>query len=117
MTVWGHYLPCFHITDRPSQPPPAGKNCYGVDLNRNWDVVGYGDGASSNECSEIYKVPHRSFYPFLKMENININFLFQLMLLRLFLYIRDSTSVLHLSIICFNKIMEIDSALFLNSNR
>ena len=31
-------------------------SCYGVDLNRNWDVVGYGVGSvSSSACSEVYK--------------------------------------------------------------
>jgi len=37
------------------QSPPSGSNCWGVDLNRNWDVVGYGLGASSNACSDIYR--------------------------------------------------------------
>ena len=38
-------------------PPPPGSRCYGVDLNRNWDVIGFGAGAtSSNPCSETYKV-------------------------------------------------------------
>ena len=38
-------------------PPPPGSNCYGVDLNRNWDVLGFGLGVvSSNPCSETYKV-------------------------------------------------------------
>ena len=37
-------------------PPPSGSSCYGVDLNRNWDVIGFGLGAtSSNPCSETYK--------------------------------------------------------------
>jgi len=37
-------------------PPPAGSSCYGTDLNRNWDVIGFGAGAtSSNPCSETYK--------------------------------------------------------------
>jgi len=37
-------------------PPPEGSNCYGVDLNRNWDVIGFGDGATSgNPCAETYK--------------------------------------------------------------
>ena len=35
--------------------PPAGSSCYGVDLNRNYDVVGYGIGASDNPCSDNYK--------------------------------------------------------------
>ena len=34
--------------------PPTGSSCYGVDLNRNWGVAGYGVGASSEECSEVY---------------------------------------------------------------
>ena len=38
-------------------PPPSGSSCYGVDLNRNWDVLGFGLGVvSSNPCSETYKV-------------------------------------------------------------
>ena len=36
-------------------PPPSGSSCYGVDLNRNWDVVGFGLGASSNPCSDTYR--------------------------------------------------------------
>jgi len=37
-------------------PPPTGSSCYGVDLNRNWDVIGFGEGVvSSNPCSETYK--------------------------------------------------------------
>jgi hypothetical protein len=28
----------------------------GVDLNRNWNVTGYGIGASSSPCSETFKV-------------------------------------------------------------
>ena len=27
--------------------PPPGSDCYGIDLNRNYDVVGFGIGASS----------------------------------------------------------------------
>jgi hypothetical protein len=36
--------------------PPTGSNCYGVDLNRNWDSQGYGEGygSSSNPCSDVY---------------------------------------------------------------
>eukprot|EP00300_Choanocystis_sp_HF-7_P042093 c8858_g1_i1.p1 GENE.c8858_g1_i1~~c8858_g1_i1.p1 ORF type:complete len:419 (+),score=29.42 c8858_g1_i1:36-1292(+) len=36
--------------------PPSGSNCYGVDLNRNWDSQGYGEGygSSSNPCSDTY---------------------------------------------------------------
>ena len=50
-----------HTSDRMwrknRSPPPAGSRCYGVDLNRNWDVIGFGAGAtSSNPCSETYKV-------------------------------------------------------------
>jgi len=49
-----------HTSDRMwrknRSPPPAGSRCYGVDLNRNWDVIGFGAGAtSSNPCSETYK--------------------------------------------------------------
>jgi carboxypeptidase A4 len=32
-----------------------GTECYGVDLNRNYDVVGRGVGASTNPCSNVYK--------------------------------------------------------------
>ena len=36
--------------------PPSGSSCYGVDLNRNWDVIGFGLGVtSSNPCSDTYK--------------------------------------------------------------
>ena len=35
--------------------PPPGSHCYGVDLNRNYEVVGYGIGASDNPCSNNYK--------------------------------------------------------------
>jgi len=36
--------------------PPTGSNCYGTDLNRNWDSQGYGEGygSSSNPCSDTY---------------------------------------------------------------
>ena len=34
--------------------PPAGSQCYGVDLNRNYDVVGFGVGASLDPCSDSY---------------------------------------------------------------
>jgi len=45
-------------------PPPPGSNCYGTDLNRNWDVVGFGLGAtSSNPCSETYKGTKRNSEP------------------------------------------------------
>jgi len=43
--------------------PPAGSSCYGVDLNRNLDVVGYGVGASSNPCSEVYKGTEKDSEP------------------------------------------------------
>ena len=33
----------------------SGSLCYGVDLNRNWDVVGFGVGASKNPCQETYQ--------------------------------------------------------------
>ncbi len=32
-----------------------GSRCSGVDLNRNYDVVGFGVGASSDPCDETYK--------------------------------------------------------------
>ncbi|XP_023335396.1 carboxypeptidase B isoform X2 [Eurytemora carolleeae] len=36
--------------------PPEGdkKNCYGVDLNRNFGTTGFGIGASNRTCSEVY---------------------------------------------------------------
>ena len=34
--------------------PPPGSDCYGIDLNRNYDVVGFGIGASSYPCAENY---------------------------------------------------------------
>ena len=43
--------------------PAAGKDCYGVDINRNWGVVGYGVGASSSTCSETYKGPSKNSEP------------------------------------------------------
>ncbi|XP_040582755.1 carboxypeptidase B [Lepeophtheirus salmonis] len=47
-------------------PPPSGSGCYGVDLNRNWNVSGYGVGASDNPCSEIYKGPYPDSEPEVK---------------------------------------------------
>ena len=38
------------------RPPPDGSECYGVDLNRNFDI-GYGLGASTNPCEEVYQGP------------------------------------------------------------
>ena len=32
----------------------VGSTCYGVDLNRNWDVVGFGVGASDDPCKNTY---------------------------------------------------------------
>lgn len=37
------------------RPAPLFSSCVGVDLNRNWNVTGYGVGASTNPCSETYK--------------------------------------------------------------
>merc|ERR1712223_1157798 len=38
-------------------PPPSGSSCYGVDLNRNWDTIGFGLGATStNPCRETKAV-------------------------------------------------------------
>ena len=34
--------------------PPAGSNCFGVDLNRNYDVTGYSIGASKFSCDDNY---------------------------------------------------------------
>jgi len=45
-------------------PPPSGSRCYGTDLNRNWDVIGFGAGAtSSNPCAETYKGSARNSEP------------------------------------------------------
>ena len=44
-------MPCFY-----RRPAPAGSSCIGVDLNRNWNVTGFGVGASTNPCSEVYRV-------------------------------------------------------------
>ena len=44
-------------------PPPSGSRCYGTDLNRNWDVIGFGAGAtSSNPCAETYKAIFKSLF-------------------------------------------------------
>ena len=49
-----------HTSDRfwrkNRRPPPEGSQCYGVDLNRNFDI-GYGLGASTNPCEEVYQGP------------------------------------------------------------
>lgn len=45
-------------------PPPAGSSCVGTDLNRNWDVIGFGAGAtSSNPCKETYKGTEKNSEP------------------------------------------------------
>ncbi len=36
-------------------PQVAGTNCYGVDLNRNYDAPGFGVGASTDQCMENYR--------------------------------------------------------------
>ncbi|KAG5308073.1 CBPA1 carboxypeptidase, partial [Acromyrmex insinuator] len=36
---------------------PYGSDCYGCDLNRNWDYKWNTGGASNNSCSEIYAGP------------------------------------------------------------
>ena len=47
----------FRMWRKNRSPPPQGSSCYGVDLNRNWDVIGFGLGVvSANPCSETYKV-------------------------------------------------------------
>ena len=38
------------------RPPPPGSKCWGVDLNRNYDL-GYGLGASTDPCQEV-RPPH-----------------------------------------------------------
>jgi len=56
-----------HTSDRMwrknRSPPPPGWSCYGTDLNRNWDVIGFGVGASSNPCSDTYKGTARNSEP------------------------------------------------------
>jgi len=43
---------------------PSGSSCRGVDLNRNWNVVGFGAGATSNSpCSDVYKGPSKGSEP------------------------------------------------------
>jgi len=45
-------------------PPPSGSSCYGVDLNRNWDTIGFGLGATStNPCRETYRGSEASSEP------------------------------------------------------
>ena len=55
-----------HQTDRfwrkNRRPAPEGSNCDGVDLNRNFEV-GYGLGADTNPCSEVYKGTHAHSEP------------------------------------------------------
>ena len=42
---------------RKNRRPPTGEgSCHGVDINRNFHV-GYGLGASTDSCSEIYQGP------------------------------------------------------------
>ena len=38
----------------------TGSGCFGVDLMRNFDVAGFGVGASSNPCSNVYKGRNRN---------------------------------------------------------
>merc|ERR1712226_431986 len=45
-------------------PPPSGSSCFGVDLNRNWDTIGFGLGATStNPCRETYRGSEASSEP------------------------------------------------------
>jgi carboxypeptidase A4 len=38
------------------QDPPSGSNCYGIDINRNWDSHWSDpEGASTDPCNETYK--------------------------------------------------------------
>jgi len=39
---------------RKNRAPVAGSACRGVDLNRNWDVAGYGVGADTDPCTDTY---------------------------------------------------------------
>eukprot|EP00095_Tigriopus_kingsejongensis_P000349 maker-scaffold1125_size61249-snap-gene-0.11 protein:Tk00349 transcript:maker-scaffold1125_size61249-snap-gene-0.11-mRNA-1 annotation:"carboxypeptidase b" len=40
---------------RKNRSPVKDSDCFGVDLNRNWDVVGFGIGASDQPCKDTYK--------------------------------------------------------------
>lgn len=42
---------------RPPSGPVRDAACYGVDLNRNYDVAFGGQGSSSNQCSHLYQGP------------------------------------------------------------
>lgn len=44
------------------RPAPEGSTCEGVDLNRNFEI-GYGLGADTNPCSEVYKGPNAQSEP------------------------------------------------------
>ena len=44
------------------RPPPPGSGCYGVDINRNFEL-GYGLGASTNPCEEVYQGPEAMSEP------------------------------------------------------
>lgn len=49
---------------RKNRSTNSGSTCKGVDLNRNWNVVGYGAGATSNQpCSDVYKGPSKESEP------------------------------------------------------
>jgi carboxypeptidase A2 len=42
---------------RPPTKEGAGESCFGVDLNRNYDVKFGGQGSSPNECSHLFQGP------------------------------------------------------------
>lgn len=44
-------------------PTSSGSDCQGVDLNRNFDVVGFGVGASNDSCSDTYSGRARNSEP------------------------------------------------------
>ena len=60
MASWYKALSIILICDEPIIIPISnvfwllGSDCYGVDLMRNFDVAGYGVGASSDPCSNVF---------------------------------------------------------------
>ena len=48
---------------RKNRRPPSNDGCFGVDLNRNYDVIGFGVGASNDSCSNTYLGPYPASEP------------------------------------------------------
>ena len=46
--------------------PTSDNQCFGVDLNRNFDVIGFGVGASNQSCSDSYSGPFAASEPEVK---------------------------------------------------